>query len=94
MFSSFRVGLGAGGRGLCDRVLFRVTKSRVKNLEIVLARRPRPLTPRPTQNDENILNLFYPKVSFLLKSGKSVQKTFDLCQINDSNLTSNLMHSS
>ena len=45
MFSSFRVGLGAGGRGICDRVLFRVTKSRVKNLEIVLARRPRPLAP-------------------------------------------------
>ena len=33
MFSAFRVGPAASGRGLCDidRVLFRVSKSRVKN---------------------------------------------------------------
>jgi len=38
MISAFRMGSAASGRGLCDidRVLFKVTKSRVKKWEVLL----------------------------------------------------------
>ena len=41
MFSAFRIGPAASGHGLCDidRVLFRVTKSRVKNWQVLVRRK-------------------------------------------------------